>query len=662
MFIKVRLLQGYQKPLMYKVPSSWNTKNLHGSIITVPLKNKIVPALVIKVFVDKPEGENFQIKEAAGNDHLPDDKNYTNFITKIANFYFTPQKFLYQRIRKFVHARELKREKESSVTSISSIKEEKIINLTDEQQKVVDYFIPLIKKPNFAPTLLHGVTGSGKTEIYKKIILSCIKNNKTVLLLLPEVSLSMQFENILSKQLPKNIKIYSFHSATKTKDKKRLWEDLLAKKPILIIGVHLPIILPIANLGTIIVDEEHESGFQEKKHPKINSKEVALWRAKLYNVPILLGSATPSLNSFYNVKKQNWKLFSLTKRFAGTFPKVNIVKIKKEYKRKYFWVTKELEEAISDRLSKKEQIIIYINRRGYSFFVQCKECGFTFTCPNCSVSLTLHKDGLEHRLCCHYCDYSQASRNNCPECHAGERSLLKRGVGTQQIVSILQELFPTARIARADLDTTKKKRLWSQTVEQFEAGELDILVGTQTITKGYHFPHVTLVGIIWADLNLHFPVFNAAESSIQQLIQVAGRAGRMATSKSLVIAQVIDNHPVFEYINEEKYLEFCKTELSFRKEANYPPFGRFVQIELKNIDPRQVVDESERLSDMLTKITEQKALNVTVLGPSKPLVYRIQKTEIRHIFLKSDSFGDIYTLLRAMNLDNFGSQVFVVPT
>jgi primosomal protein N' (replication factor Y) len=651
LFVEVKLLKGYQKTLTYKIPDSWDKSKIDGTVIHVPLKNTVVPALVTKVLLHPPANITFEIKEATGQDLLPSDKNYTSFIKKVARFYCIPEKLLYKRMRGFV----LTREKRSCRSA--PVREEKKINvtLTNEQQVVVDYLVPHIKQSHYAPTLLHGVTGSGKTEIYKKLIIECFENKKTTILLLPEVSLSLQFEHLLKKTLPSKIPIFGFHSASGAATKKSIWKILLEKKPALIIGVHLPILLPIPNLGCIIVDEEHESGFSEKKHPKINSKEVAIWRAKLYNIPILLGSATPSINSLYNVKRHNWRIFKLEKRFSGSFPNIKTIKIKKE-RRKSFWITRELEHAIADRLTKKEQTLIFINRRGYSFFVQCKKCSHTFLCPNCSVSLTLHKQNDEHKLCCHYCDYKQKNPTACSQC--GDKELQKRGIGTQQVVTILQELFPNAVIARADLDTTKKKKAWHQTVEKFENGEIDILVGTQTITKGYHFPRVTLVGILWADLNAHFPVFNASETALQQLIQVAGRAGRQS-EESLVIAQIMNDHTIFEFLKEEDYTQFCEQELKFRKETNYPPFWRFLQIELKHTDKKIIDFESQKLFDILYKHNKE---NVLILGPAQPLVYRIQKIEIRHIFLKSKDFEPIYALLQKIENHSWKCQIFIVPT
>jgi len=486
-----------------------------------------------------------------------------------------------------------------------------------------------------------------------------VGEKKSGLLLLPEVSLAMQFQALLTRSLP-GVVIYGFHSASKIKEKRQLWEDLLAGRPILIIGVHLPVLLPIQNLGLIIVDEEHEHGFMEKKHPKIVSKDVALWRAKIYNIPILLGSATPSVSSLYNVEKYGWKFFKITKRFAGSFPDVQVVSLTdpKARNRKSFWITKELQRAIAECLENKQQVIIYINRRGYSFFVQCKQCGFVFECPNCSVSLTLHS-GAEDFLRCHYCDHKIKMPKKCPGCGVDEKNLLKKGIGTQQALQLLQDMFPRAIIERADLDSTSKKREWENTVKLFESGKIDILVGTQTITKGYHFPGVMLVGILWADLNLHFPVYNASEVTLQQLIQVAGRAGRQHAN-SKVIVQIMQPHAIFNYLNEQNYIDFCRVEMEARKESEYPPYGRLVQIELKHDSSEQVQKDAMRLVDLLNHANLENKFDVAILGPAYPVIHKVQNTEIRQIFLKAKNFNNVFHILHLVDFDNFESSVFIV--
>ncbi len=656
MYARVLLLNGFEKELWYSIPEHMHTTITSGTVVRVPIQRRNESALVIDCMPQPIKPLPFTIKDIHSCEPFPNDARYHTFITKASTFYLIDPLYFYQRLHHFVKTHDT----DHTVTiSHEPITQNSDIILTDEQQSVVNYISPLITNPHFTPTLIHGVTGSGKTEVYKRLITQTVAEGKSVFLLLPEVTLALQFEHLLRHQLP-TIQIIGFHSASNIREKKLLWENLINQKPMLIIGVHLPIILPCSNLGLIVVDEEHESGFQEKKHPKINSKEMALLRAQHYNIPIVLGSATPSLNSLYNAQRHNWKTFSITRRFSGSFPKIYKVFLtsQSQQRRKVFWVSKELELAIKDCLAQKEQAIIFINRRGYSFFVQCKTCGFIFQCPHCSVSLTLH---IEHnnQLRCHYCDHNKPLPPACPECKASDKEFIKKGIGTQQVVHIFKELFPSAIIERADLDSTSKKRSWQSTVEQFRDGEIDILIGTQTITKGYHFPKVTLVGILWADLNLHFPLYNASETTLQQLIQVAGRAGRQC-AHSRVIVQAMHDHPIFDYLDEITYRKFCNQELDARQETFYPPYARLACIELKHDEAQCIDHDAQFLSDELRRYNDQEKLGVMILGPALPLVSRVQNCEIRHIVLKAADFASLHKLLKHAQQQDVLSKFFTI--
>jgi len=676
MFIQVRLLKGFPKPLLYKTKTR-PLENLVGRVVHVPIQKRTEHALVIAQFATKPAGNNFEIREVITIEPFPEDKKYQTFIKKLSAYHQINPLHFFKRVRSF-----LVQEQKAGKTSVDqnfSETNSKVVTLTEEQQIVTDFVSKKIKKNLYTPTVLHGVTGSGKTECYKKMISTAIKQNKTALLLLPEVTLALQFEHLLRQQLDKSIKIFGFHSACSARQRKLLWKALLAGEPILIIGVHLPVLLPIANLGLIIVDEEHEVGYQEKKHPKINSKEAALLRAHIQKIPIILGSATPSVSSLYNVKKRGWQFFQLKKRFSGTFPTIKTVFLTDKKYRRNFWISQKLEDAIRDRLRAKEQTIIFLNRRGFSFFVQCKECGFIFECKNCATSLTLHKD---NKLSCHYCEHTKKLPDACPECKqsSGTQTFIKKGIGTQQVVTILEKLFPHARIGRADLDTTRKKKLWQETLGAFQEKKMDILVGTQTITKGFHFPGVTLVGILWADLNLHFPIYNATETTLQQLIQVAGRAGRQS-EKSTVIVQAMSNHPAFAYLNEIDYLKFYAKEVQNRQMLLYPPHSKLAELELKHTDEQTIDTEAAQLTAFLLSEAQKSAFNlhqssagqaaitssekqkyqVLILGPAEPPVSRIKRTYIRKIYLKSSSRASIEALFIAASRFNLKSKLFYTP-
>jgi primosomal protein N' (replication factor Y) len=665
MFIRVRLLNGLPEPLWYSVPTDWSYGPLSGLIVQVPVRNRIIPALVIDEHTTKPHNLTFELKDIHGLEPLPADEHYLSFLKKLGEYYQIDALHFIKRIHHFlINKKEsfdtfLKTktlrmsggdEKETTHSTESSV------ILTDEQKKVCDFIAPNIGKNIYLPTVLHGVTGSGKTEVYKHLFLDALSKNKTSLLLLPEVTLAIAFENRLKQELP-DMPIYGFHSGKTPKEKNAVWTNLNNKTAMILIGVHLPVLLPIPNLGVIVVDEEHEVGYQEKKHPKINSKEAAIMRAQEARIPILLGSATPSISTLYNVKTKKWAFFQLKKRFSGTLPTVQVVSLTENKNRKQFWVSKELEAAIKDRLAKNEQTIIFINRRGFSFFVQCKSCTFIFSCTNCSVSLTLHEDD---RLVCHYCGVSHMLPRTCPDCKSSADDFLKKGIGTQKVVTILQKMFPQATIARADLDTTTKKKVWQQTIADMGDNKINILVGTQTITKGFHFPHVTLVGVLWADLHLGFPVYNAAETALQQLIQVSGRAGRNH-EQSTVIIQSMADHELFKHLNEIDYLQFYAREMILREELSYPPAARFAELELKHSNEKKLETDTNNLIDCLYAYAKKTDLPVTILGPAKPPVSKIKAIHSRKIYIKAAEFADIAQLCKQINRKQYYSSIYFTP-
>lgn len=657
MYITVKLLNGFESSLTYKVPAGWDTHNLVGNIVIVPLQKRREHALICET-VEQIGATPYAIREAIALEQFPDDDLYHTFIKHVSYYYALDPLVLYKRMASSISDKEYE---EADATPEAPFAQTTHVQLTSEQQAVVDFLKPHIITQSYEPTLLHGVTGSGKTEVYKELIKCAYAQGKSALLLLPEVSLAVNFAHLLHKQFDGAIPVLSYHSATPATEKRMVWHNLLVGKPMLLIGVHIPLLLPIAKLGCIIIDEEHEVGFQEKKHPRINTKEAAIMRAKLYNIPILLGSATPSMNSLYNVAERGWHYFALKRRFSGAFPKISIVKLSREEKRREFWISKQLEAAMLDRMQRGEQSIIFINRRGYSFFVQCSRCSFIFSCPNCSVSLTYHTDGTaSERLLCHYCDLSEPMPHGCTTCSAPAAALLKKGVGTQQVVTILQRLFPHARVGRADADSTKNKKKWQQTMRDFHDQKIDILVGTQTITKGYHFPRVTLVGILWAELNLNIPAYNASETTLQQLIQVAGRAGR-ASESSEVIVQTFSEHQLFDYLTETSYHDFYTYEMGYRKELRYPPYVRFAEIEVRGDDEFLVDAEAKECVHVMQQQIAERAWSVTILGPAKPPVHKIKNCHMRRIYLKADDIKQCIMLFKYLEAHAFGSKLFFTP-
>lgn len=655
MYAQVLLLNGFVTPLWYRIPDELRLAVNKFSLVHVPLQKRTEVALVMRLAVQLDTSVTFAVRDMHGLADFPGDNAYQPFIEKMASFYCLAPLYFYQRIRHF-----LQEKAPSQPIASRALAEEAMtsgVQLTDEQQLIVDAVAPHITTPSFHPAVIHGVTGSGKTEVYKVLLRQAWQEGKSTVLLLPEVSLAVRFHHILSQAFP-DVPIFGFHSGSTPKEKKLLWEALHHDKPLLIIGVHLPMMLPIPRLGLIIIDEEHEQSFVEKKHPRINSKEMALWRASYYRIPIVLGSATPSLATLYNVQCQHWPLYRITKRFGGSFPAIKkiILTDKSRQQGKYFWVSAQLQRAVAERLSKKEQVIIFINRRGYSFFVQCKGCGFIPSCKHCSVSLTLHEPDC---LQCHYCDYAIQLPLRCSACPAPPESWLKKGIGTQQVVHMFKDLFPAAIIERADLDSTKKKRGWQETAERMYQGQIDILIGTQSITKGYHFPGVTLVGVLWGDVNVHFPVYNAAEITLQQLIQVAGRAGR-ASAGGEVIVQLMRDNQLFDYADEQAYLSFAEQELAVRQMVGYPPCMRLGSIELRHPQAAVVEQDAAAVAAMLRAFVQEKQLAVSLLGPSLPVIARIQQQEIRQLVVKAASFKDLHAILMRAQHVPLASALYVM--
>lgn len=648
MLIHVRLLHYASKTFTYFVPESLRAQIAPGTLVQVPLQKRIIPAVVASID-SSGQVYDFAIRSINSIYPFPADVSYGLFLQTIGQYCQTDSLSFLRRIEQFLSEKEYAQDVVRTALTGRTID---TVSFTDEQQQVYQAISPSVQSKQHETFLLHGVTGSGKTEIYKKLAQDALFAGRSVILMLPEVTLALRFEQIFAAQFT-DVAVIGFHCASSIKQKRLLWQQLLEQKPVIIIGVHMPVLLPIANLGLIIVDEEHDAGYQEKKHPKIHSRDMAILKACMYGVPIVLGSATPSLQSLWNVQKRGWKLLSMHKRFSGNFPQVALVSLKKNKKRKNFWITDELLQAIDDRLQKREQTIIFLNRRGYSFFVQCP-CGFVFSCHQCSVSLTLHSD---QSLLCHYCGFKDAIPQRCSSCGLHQDEFIKKGIGTQQVVSILQKLFPSARIERADLDTTTKKRSWAQTVEQMQQGEIDILVGTQSITKGYHFAGVTLVGVLWADLNLHFPVYNAAETTLQQLIQVAGRAGRQS-QESLVIIQAFDEHAIFKFLDETMYLQFYEHEIATRVEVGYPPYKHIAEIELKGSQQNLVAKEAREVVSWLQAHALQQKKDLQVLGPIQSLVYKVKSVYSQKLYIKSFVRADMINMFAQMPKQNLKSSIF----
>lgn len=506
-------------------------------------------------------------------------------------------------------------------------KKENSLNLSEAQQKA---FLEI--KESFQSkevSLLHGVTSSGKTEIYTKLIEEFIAQGKQVLYLLPEIALTTQLVSRLTKHFGNEVAV--FHSKYSNNERVEVWNQVLenSEKSKIVIGARSALFLPYSNLGLIIIDEEHEQTFkQQDPAPRYHARDAAIVLAQAQKAKVLLGSATPSIETYFNAQSGKFGMISIQERFGkAPLPEVELVDLKENYFKKrmkgHFSLT--LIEAITEALSLGEQVILFQNRRGFSPVLECITCGHIPQCTSCNVSLTYHK--FKNQLRCHYCGYSNAKPTNCHACSSVDISA--KGFGTEQIELELAELFPTKNIKRMDQDTTRGKYSFEKLIDSFKNREIDILVGTQMLAKGLDFDNVSLVGIMNADNMLYHPDFRAFERSFQMMTQVSGRAGRSDKRGKVIIQTYNVNHNVIQQVTHNDYVGMYKEQLYERQIYKYPPFFRLIKLTLKHKDFEKLKEGSMWLYQVM-----QQNLNVPVLGPEEPGINRIRNEYIRTIMVK----------------------------
>ncbi|WP_378175088.1 primosomal protein N' [Aquimarina sp. SS2-1] len=477
--------------------------------------------------------------------------------------------------------------------------------------------------------LFHGVTSSGKTEVYVKLIEEQIEQEKQVLYLLPEIALTTQLITRLQEYFGERLTVY--HSKYSVNERVEAWNNVKDAKPKaqIVIGARSSIFLPFTNLGLIIIDEEHESSFKQyDPAPRYHARDTAVVLANLFKAKVVLGSATPALESFYNAEQGKYGLVELTRRYGNVLmPDINLVDLKTKYKKKEMTghFSDTLLIAIQEALKENEQVILFQNRRGYSPVVECNTCGHSPQCPNCDVSLTFHN--YRNQLRCHYCGYHIAMLQKCMACDSHD--LTTKGFGTEQIENELIELFPDHRIGRMDQDTTRGKHGYEKIINKFEEGEIDILVGTQMLTKGLDFRNVTLVGIMNADNLLNFPDFRAHERSFQLMLQVAGRAGRTRKRGKVLIQTYNPFHQILQQVSINDYKGMYKDQIEERYQYKYPPFYRIIKITGRHKDYNKVNEATLWLAKSLAMTFKEN-----VLGPEFPPISRIRNQYNKNILIK----------------------------
>lgn len=498
--------------------------------------------------------------------------------------------------------------------------------LTLEQKDVLKE----ISLDKFCPYLIHGVTGSGKTYVYIKLIEEVLKKGKEAILLVPEISLTPQVVSIFKKHFGKVVAI--LHSALSNGEKYDEWRKIERREVSIVIGARSAIFAPFTNLGIIIIDEEHSTSYEQENTPRYNAIDIALKRGKTYHCPVVLGSATPSIESYTRAKMGVYKLLEMKNRVNKKMPKIFLVDMKDEFKKGNRVFSEILKEKINDRLEKKEQILILLNRRGFSTVITCKECGFTHKCPNCDIPLTYHKNGNMMR--CHYCGYSVPKLHECPKCHS--HNINEFGMGTEKLESLIQDNFPLAQISRMDIDTTRKKGMHEKIINDFKDGKYNVLVGTQMIAKGLDFPNVTLVAVINGDGSLNIPDFRSSERTYELLSQVAGRSGRGKLAGEVIIQGFnVDNYSIVCAMNND-YLGFYRAEMKIRKALKYPPYYNLCLIKISGKSYDKVLNEGNKIADYL-----KANLQDIVLGPSTANIPKINNIYYVQIIIKFKNTKDI---------------------
>lgn len=517
-------------------------------------------------------------------------------------------------------------------------KQDKRVILNPEQQTVINKV--LASKNTSETFLLYGVTGAGKTEVYMNIIENIINDNKTAIMLVPEISLTPQIVERFILRFGNNVAI--LHSGLSDGEKYDEYRKIINNQVKIVVGARSAIFAPLKNLGIIIIDEEHTSTYKQDNHPRYHARDIAILRSNYHNCPLLLGSATPSLESMARACNKVYTLLTITKRAGNSkLPNVYVVDMKEEIRKGHTIFSDFLDTKIKERLDRKEQVILLLNRRGYTSVETCNKCGETIKCPNCDISLTYHK--TNDMLRCHYCGYAIKKYKQCPKCQSTD--LKDLGLGTQKLEEELNKRY-NAKVVRMDIDTTSKKGEHQKIIEDFSNHKYDILVGTQMISKGLDFPLVTLVGVINADASLNIPDFRSSERTFQLLSQVSGRAGRSEKSGEVIIQTYNSNHYSILLAKHHAYLTFYKEEMKIRKLLNYSPYYYIILVKISTKDYELSFKESKKIGEYLRKNLSKDTF---VLGPAMANIFRIDNIYYQQCIIKYKKDKNLKTVLTLLD-------------
>jgi primosomal protein N' (replication factor Y) (superfamily II helicase) len=630
--------------LTYRLPEELQPMAEPGRRVMVNLgKNKVITGLIWRIHFTTPAFEARNVISIIDESPILHDQQFKLWEWMAGYYLCTPGEVMKAALPAFLKAddRDPKRIRKSKPDG-EDLSPANLAPLSSMQDKILQDI-----RTGFAQTtvhLLHGITSSGKTEIYTHLIQEQLEQNRQVLYLLPEIALTTQIIARLQHVFGSRVLVY--HSRFTQVRRLKVWNQVLAgpdDQGQLILGVRSSVFLPYHNLSLIIVDEEHEPSYkQQDPAPRYHARDVAIILGNIYKAPVLMGSATPSIESYQQAHAGKYQLHELNERFGGIDrPEILLSDSRDARKRKKMQgpFTPLMLKALDEILVRNEQAILFQNRRGYSPYIECQECRWIPKCRHCDVSLTLHRS--QSKLECHYCGYAERVPVRCPDCSSS--GLATRGLGTERIEEDLQLLFPDARLARLDLDSTRSTSAFSRILTDFEMGKTDILIGTQMISKGLDFSKVSMVGIMDADQLLNYPDFRSYERSFQLMTQVSGRAGRRDIQGTVVIQCSDPSHPVIRQVMDNDLAGFYRNEIQERQQFGYPPFTRLIRFNIKHADLKVVTEAAGDLAQIL-----KQALPGRVMGPQTPVVSRIQGKYIQNILIKLERNPELLNRKKAI--------------
>ncbi|EIT2071948.1 primosomal protein N' [Enterococcus faecalis] len=519
------------------------------------------------------------------------------------------------------------------------------LSLNAEQQVAVETILQSVQEQQSQTYLLEGITGSGKTEVYLQVIAEVLNQGKTAIMLVPEISLTPQMVQRFKSRFGEHVAV--MHSGLSQGEKYDEWRKIERGEAEVVGGARSAIFAPIENIGVIIIDEEHEASYKQEETPRYHARDLAIWRSEYHHCPVVLGSATPSLESRARAQKNVYQRLRLTQRAnqAATLPTIDVVDMRQEVENgNVSSFSMSLQEKLQERLEKNEQSVLLLNRRGYSSFVMCRDCGYVLPCPNCDISLTLHMDSKTMK--CHYCGHEERIPYRCPNC--GQDKIRYYGTGTQKVEEELQTLLPDSRILRMDVDTTRRKGAHEKILRTFGEGQADILLGTQMIAKGLDFPNVTLVGVLNADTALNLPDFRSSERTFQLLTQVSGRAGRAEKPGEVIIQSFNPEHYAIQLAKAQDYEDFYTKEMYIRHRGDYPPYYFTVQITASHPEENEA---AKQMFQIATKLKQGLSPQAILLGPTPNAIMRVNNRYFYQVIIKYKQEPMLQPLLKEILTD-----------